>query len=123
MATKYSHRRVATMSKKSGNHLLAKMCGFIASDELRHATAYIEFVRRIFELDVNEMMLAFGDMMKKKDVMPAHFLRETGGSIGSLFSHFSEAAQRVNVIHNPGLHIVDLKFSLSKNGILRIWVL
>ena len=29
--------------------------------------------------------------------MPAHFLRETGGAIGELFSHFSDAAQRVGV--------------------------
>lgn len=97
MATNVSHRRVASSSKKSGNHQLAKMCGVIASDEARHAKAYIEFVRRIFELDPSEMMLAFGDMMKKKIVMPAHFMRETGGSIGSLFSYFSDAAQRARV--------------------------
>lgn len=119
MATNISHRRVATMSKKSGNHLLAKMCGVIASDELRHATAYIEFVRRIFELDANEMMLAFGDMMKKKIVMPAHFLRETGGSIGSLFSHFSEAAQRVNVYTTQD-YIEILKFLIREWDIANI---
>ena len=42
-------------------------------------------------------MLAFQDMMKKKIVMPAHFLRESGGAINDLYSHFSDAAQRVNV--------------------------
>lgn len=97
MATNVSHRRVATQAKQSGNHLLAKMCGVIASDEARHARAYMEFIRRIFELDPSEMMLAFGDMMKKKIVMPAHFMRETGGSIGSLFGYFSDAAQRAKV--------------------------
>ncbi len=97
MATNISHRRVATQSKQSGNHLLARMCGVIASDEARHARAYMEFVKRIFELDPSEMMLAFGDMMKKKIVMPAHFMRETGGSIGSLFGYFSDAAQRAKV--------------------------
>ncbi len=43
------------------------------------------------------MMLAFEDMMRKKIVMPAHFLRETGVKIGQTFSHFSDAAQRMGV--------------------------
>ena len=42
-------------------------------------------------------MLAFEDMMRKKIVMPAHFLRETGVKIGQTFSHFSDAAQRLGV--------------------------
>ncbi len=94
LATNISHRRVATLAKKAGNNLLAKMCGLIASDEARHARAYQNFVKRIFDLDPSQMMLAFEDMMKKKIVMPAHCLRETGQKIGELFSHFSEAAQR-----------------------------
>ena len=97
LATNISHRRVASMAKQAGNGRLAKICGIIASDEARHANAYIEFIKRIFELDPSEVMLAFEDMMKKKIVMPAHFLRETGGAIGELFSHFSDAAQRVGV--------------------------
>ena len=43
------------------------------------------------------MMLAFEDMMRKKIVMPAHFLRESGAKIGQTFSHFSDAAQRLGV--------------------------
>ena len=35
--------------------------------------------------------------MRKKIIMPAHCLRESGGEIGSLFSHFSDAAQRIMV--------------------------
>ena len=97
LATNISHRRVASLSKQSGNARLAKICGIIASDEARHANAYIDFINRIFELDPSEAMLAFEDMMRKKIVMPAHFLRETGGAIGELFSHFSDAAQRVGV--------------------------
>ena len=97
IATNVSHRRVASMAKQAGNNLLAKMCGLIAADEARHAKAYQNFVKLIFEFDPSEMMLAFEDMMKKKIVMPAHFLRETGGKIGSLFSHFSNAAQRTKV--------------------------
>jgi len=97
VATNISHRRVASQCKKLGNDLLAKICGNIAADEARHGKAYSDFVQRIFELDPSEMMLAFQDMMKKKIVMPAHFLREAGGSIGDLYTQFSDAAQRINV--------------------------
>lgn len=97
LATNISHRRVAQSAKVAGNTQLAKMCAFIASDEGRHAAAYKNFVGRIFELDPSEMMLAFEDMMRKKIVMPAHFIRESGGKLGALFSHFSDAAQRARV--------------------------
>lgn len=97
LATNISHRRVAKFAKKSGNGKLSKMCGLIAADELRHATAYKEFVRQILEIDPSEMMLAFADMMKKKIVMPAHLLRESGMGVGQLWSHFSDAAQRSKV--------------------------
>jgi acyl-[acyl-carrier-protein] desaturase len=97
LATNISHRRVGTLCKKAGNAVLAKICGLIAADEARHANAYSDFVKRIFEIDPSEMMLAFEHMMKKKIVMPAHFLRETGGRIGDLFTHFSDAAQRTMV--------------------------
>jgi acyl-[acyl-carrier-protein] desaturase len=97
LATNISHRRVSGMSKKSGNTRLAKICGTIASDEARHANAYIDFIKQIFDLDPSEAMLALEDMMRKKIVMPAHFLRETGGAIGELFKHFSDAAQRIGV--------------------------
>lgn len=94
MATNISHRRVAGLVKKSGNAHLAKINGTIAADEARHAKAYQHFVKLIFEIDPSEMMLAFEDMMKKKIVMPAHFMRETGGQISDAFKHFSDAAQR-----------------------------
>ncbi len=97
MATNVSHRRVASLVKKTGNVSLAKICGVIASDEARHANAYKSFISRIIEMDASEIMLAFQDMMKKKIVMPAHFMRESGGKISELFSHFSDAAQRAMV--------------------------
>lgn len=96
LATNISHRRVATLSKQSGNAILAKICGLIAADEARHASAYKTFISRIFELDTNEMMLAFEDMMRKKIVMPAAALREVGGELNS-FANFSDAAQRLGV--------------------------
>lgn len=112
LATNISHRRVASLAKKAGNTLLAKMCGIIASDEARHASAYKNFIKRIFEIDPSEVMIAFEDMMRKKIVMPAHFLRESGGKIGDLFKHFSDAAQRTMVYTTQDY--IDILNSLIK---------
>lgn len=97
LATNISHRRVASQAKKDGDTLLSKMCGVIASDEARHAKAYINFIEKIFEVDTSEAMIAFEDMMRKKIVMPAHFLREMGTLIGQTFGHFTDAAQRLGI--------------------------
>lgn len=97
MATNISHRRTATLAKQYGNNHLSKICGVVAADEARHAKAYKTFIARIFEIDPSEMMLAFEDMMRKKIVMPAHFLRQQGEKIGESWSHFSDAAQRLGV--------------------------
>jgi acyl-[acyl-carrier-protein] desaturase len=96
LATNISHRRVATLAKKSGNTILSKICGLVAADEARHANAYKSFVSRIFEIDTNEMMLAFEDMMRKKIVMPAQCLRELNNKVNT-FANFSDAAQRLGV--------------------------
>ena len=97
LATNISHRRTATLAKNFGNDQLSKICGVIAADEARHAKAYKSFVSKIFEIDSSEMMLAFEDMMRKKIVMPAHFLRQSGEKIGAAFAPFSDAAQRLGV--------------------------
>ena len=97
LATNVSHRRVAAFSKKDGDRLLAKMCGVIAADEARHAKAYMSFMSKAMEVDPNEVMLAFEDMMRKKIVMPARLLRESGEPQGEAFTHFSDAAQRLGV--------------------------
>ncbi len=97
LATNISHRRTATLAKQYGNNHLSKICGVIAADELRHARAYKSFIRDIFEVDPSEMMLAFEDMMRKKIVMPAHFIRQQGEKIGNAFNYFSDAAQRLGV--------------------------
>ena len=97
MATNVSHRRVAQYAKRDGDDLLAKICGYVAADEARHANAYKSFVAKILEVDPSQMMLAFEDMMRKKIVMPAHFLREQGLNKGETYSHFSDAAQRLGV--------------------------
>ena len=97
LATNISHKRVGNLAKKQGNKMLSKMCSIIAGDEMRHHLAYREFVKIIFEYDPSEMMLAFQDMMKKKIVMPAQFIRESGQGIGEAFENFSNAAQRLGV--------------------------
>lgn len=96
MATNISHRRVASLAKQSDNLILSKICGLVAADEARHAKAYKKFIDKIFAIDPNEMMLAFEDMMRKKIVMPAHYLRELGVPTNT-FSNFSDAAQRLGV--------------------------
>lgn len=97
LATYISHNNVSTIAKKYGANKIARMCKIIAGDEMRHHLAYCEFVRRIFEVDPSEMMLAVQYMFKLKIVMPAHFLREAGEPIGSLFEPFSNSAQRIGV--------------------------
>lgn len=97
LATNLSHRRVATLAKQAGDTLLAKLCGQVAADEARHARAYQAFVGQIFELDPSQMMLALEDMMRKKIVMPAHYMRELGVEVGRTFGHFTDAAQRLGV--------------------------
>ena len=112
LATNISHRRVATLVKKTGNNQLAKINGIIAADEARHAAAYMHFISMIFELDPSEMMLAFDDMMRKKIVMPAHFMRQSGDKIGELWGHFSDAAQRAAVYTTQDY--IDILSSLLK---------
>ncbi|WP_254846485.1 acyl-ACP desaturase [Hymenobacter sp. CRA2] len=96
-ATNLSHRRVGQLARKAGDAALSKLCGMIAGDEVRHARVYQTFVEKIFEVDPSEMMLAFEDMMRKKIVMPAHYMRELGVEIGKTFGHFTDAAQRLGV--------------------------
>ena len=112
LATNISHKRVGKLAKNKGNHLLAKMCNMIAGDEMRHHLAYREFVKTIMEHDPNEMILAFQDMMKKKIVMPAQFVKETGQAIGDAFVHFSNVAQKLNVY--TSLDYIDILEKLNK---------
>ena len=64
---------------------------------MRHHLAYSEFVNQIFKVDPSEMMLAFQYMMKQKITMPAHFLRESGQKISTVFEEFSNSAQKLGV--------------------------
>jgi acyl-[acyl-carrier-protein] desaturase len=65
-------------------------------------------------MDPSEMMLAFSDMMKKKIVMPAHFLREINGQKSSVYEHFSDAAQRIGVY-------TTMDYISIMQGLLKDW--
>ncbi|GAA4280101.1 acyl-ACP desaturase [Gaetbulibacter aestuarii] len=112
LATYISHNRVAKIAKKNSNKQLGKMCQIISGDEMRHHNAYSEFVERIFKVDPSQMMLAFYDMIKQKITMPAHFLRESGGKIGTAFEEFSNTAQRIGVYTSKDY--VDILVKLIK---------
>ena len=114
LATNVSHKRVGALAKKQGNVLLGKMCNIIAGDEMRHHLAYREFVKTILDYDPSEMMLAYEDMMRKKIVMPAQFMRESGEAVGSAFENFSNAAQRLGV-YTTHDYVDILRKSMQQN--------
>ena len=112
LATNISHKRVGELAKQKGNDLLSKICKIVAGDEMRHYLAYREFVKTIFQYDPSEMMLAYYDMMKKKIVMPAHLIRESGEEIASAYVEFSNSALRLGV-YTPRDYI-DILRKLNK---------
>lgn len=111
LATYISHLNVAKLARSKGHKALAKMSKIIAGDEMRHHVAYTHFVKEIFKIDPNEMMLAFAHMMRHKIVMPAMHLRESFASKGSLFEQFSIVAQRAGVY--TGFDYVDILQKLN----------
>lgn len=94
-ATFISHGNTARLAKERGDIKLAQVCGSIAADEKRHETAYTKIVDKLFEIDPDDTVLAFADMMKKKISMPAHLMYD--GHNSNLFEHFSSVAQRLGV--------------------------
>ncbi|XP_042470824.1 stearoyl-[acyl-carrier-protein] 9-desaturase, chloroplastic-like isoform X2 [Zingiber officinale] len=73
-ATFISHGNTARFAKQHGDLKLAQICGTIASDEKRHETAYTKIVEKLFEIDPEDTVLGFADMMRKKISMPAHLM-------------------------------------------------
>ncbi|KAE8022696.1 hypothetical protein FH972_008477 [Carpinus fangiana] len=59
---------------KHGDEKLAQICGTIAADEKRHEIASTKIVGKLFELDPNETIIAFADMMRRKILMLAHLM-------------------------------------------------
>nr|QKY14962.1 plastid acyl-carrier-protein desaturase/stearoyl-ACp-desaturase (STAD) [Polytomella parva] len=97
-ATKISHGNTARQALEYGDEVLAKICGTIASDESRHEIAYQRIIDALFEIDPEGAMIAYGDMMRKQIVMPAHLMNDNehenlnGGR--NLFADFSAVADR-----------------------------
>jgi Fatty acid desaturase len=48
-ATKISHRNTAQKASEAGDTVLAKLCGAIAADELRHEHGYQRIVDQLFD--------------------------------------------------------------------------
>ncbi|XP_074579449.1 stearoyl-[acyl-carrier-protein] 9-desaturase, chloroplastic-like [Curcuma longa] len=94
-ATFISHGNTARLAKQHGDLKLAQICGIIASDEKRHEIAYTKIVDKLFEIDPEDTVLGFADMMRKKISMPAHLMYD--GRDENLFEHFSAVAQRLGV--------------------------
>ncbi|KAF5955126.1 hypothetical protein HYC85_007982 [Camellia sinensis] len=94
-ATFISHGNTARLAKESGDPVLARICGTIASDEKRHENAYARIVEKLLEVDPSGAMIAISDMMRKKITMPAHLMYD--GRDPKLFEHFSAVAQRLGV--------------------------
>ncbi|KAG6732819.1 hypothetical protein I3842_01G196100 [Carya illinoinensis] len=94
-ATFISHGNTAKLAMKHGDKMLAQICGTIASDEKRHEAAYTNIVEKLFELDPNETVMAFADLMRKKILMPAHLMYD--GHDHDLFHHFANVASRIGV--------------------------
>lgn len=97
IATRISHRNVARYAGIQGDNLLATMCGKIAGDEHRHAKAYKLFFQKIMEIDPDNGVIAFYDMMRTKITMPAMYMRERGMDLGESFKKFADVAERTKV--------------------------
>ncbi|KAF4373377.1 hypothetical protein F8388_001460 [Cannabis sativa] len=94
-ATFVSHGNTAHLAKKSGDPLLARICGTIAADEKRHEIAYVKMTEKLLEVDPNNVMLAIEEMMRRKITMPAALMYD--GCDPMLFHHFSAVAQRLGI--------------------------
>ncbi|KAK9944076.1 hypothetical protein M0R45_009660 [Rubus argutus] len=94
-ATFISHGNTGRLAKASGDPVLARICGTIASDERRHEFAYSRIVEKLLEVDPTMAMVAIADMMRKKITMPAHLMYD--GKDPKLFEHFAAVAQRLGL--------------------------
>ncbi|KAK1299794.1 hypothetical protein QJS10_CPB13g01674 [Acorus calamus] len=109
-ATFISHGNTARLAKVHGDIKLAQICGTIAADEKRHEMAYTKIVEKLFQIDPDGALLAFEDMMRKKILMPGHFMYD--GHDENLFEHFSAVAQRIGIY--TAKHYADILDHLIK---------
>ncbi|MCA9417678.1 MAG: acyl-ACP desaturase [Candidatus Omnitrophica bacterium] len=94
-ATKISHSNVAKLCQKAGFKSLHRMCQIISGDEARHEEGYKRFMDKIFEVDPNNAVLSFAEMMRRTITMPAKTMLDDKDP--NLFEHFEMVAQRAGV--------------------------
>ncbi|KAI9090154.1 hypothetical protein K1719_028850 [Acacia pycnantha] len=94
-ATAISHGKTARLAMEGGDPVLARICGTIAADEKRHEQAYTRIVEKLLEVDPNGAMLAIGEVMHKKMIMPSQLIYD--GQDAHLYHHFSHVIQRLGV--------------------------
>ncbi len=92
-ATRITHGNVGKLADGCGEENLSRICRKIAGDEARHETFYTRVVARAMELDPEESVLAFRELLKGLAAMPGS--RMFDGKDPDLFDHFAVTAQRV----------------------------
>ena len=110
-ATKISHVNTSRLASQAGDDHLSRICKVIAGDEARHENAYKAMMKRIFELDPNEALLAFGKMMKKNIAMPAKLMDVKDNKL-SLFDTYAAITQEIGIYTSQDYaniveHLVD----------------
>ncbi|KAK1373947.1 Acyl-[acyl-carrier-protein] desaturase [Heracleum sosnowskyi] len=115
-ATFISHANTAKLAQQYGDKNLAQVCGNIASDEKRHATAYTKIVEKLMEIDTDSTVIAFAEMMRKKIQMPGHFMFDGSDNI---FKNFTAVASQIGV-YTAGDYCEVLEFLVDKWNIERL---
>lgn len=93
------------------------MCGNIAADEKRHATAYTKIVEKLMKIDPNSTVVAFAEMMRKRIQMPGHFMFD--GSDNLLFENYAAVAMQIGV-YTAGDYCDILEFLVNKWNIKKL---
>ncbi len=97
IATRISHLNVGKIALQAGATRLFNISRKVGGDESRHAQAYKLFISKILDVDTSEAVIAFQEMMKKKIIMPAMYMRERGKQVGETFKKFEVIANRTGV--------------------------
>lgn len=116
-ATFVSHGNTGRLAKDSGDLVLARICGTIASDERRHEFAYSKIVEKLLEVEPTMAMIAIADIMRKKITMPAHLMYD--GEDPKLFEHFAAIAQRLGV-YTTNDYADNLEFFIERWNLEKI---
>lgn len=94
-ATRISHGNVGKLVAQQGDPNLGKICQRIAGDESRHEAFYTRMMGRVFELDADNAVLCFREMLRTVIAMPGRLMYD--GKDPDLFDHFAIVAQRAEV--------------------------